>query len=133
MLTLADGGLIYKTTSDIHTAGTAVQVQLEKKCYTGGKRQSPKSIQARRKVCGAPPNNQAVEQALPSVSFYGEVIERTSSLRYLGIHFERMLIYKVQVESTKLRCKKGVSAQKAPASKVIEQSHLFLLSFTQRH
>ena len=38
----------------------------------------------------------------------GEAIERTNSLRYLGIHFYRMLTYKAQVESTKLRCKKRV-------------------------
>ena len=44
-----------------------------------------------------------------------------------GIHFDRMLTYKTQVESTKLRCKKGLSALKAMASKGIEQRHLFLL------
>ena len=38
-----------------------------------------------------------------------------------------MLTYKTQVESTKLRCKKGLSALKAMASKGIEQRHLFLL------
>ena len=34
-----------------------------------------------------------------------------------------MLTYKTQVESTKLRCKKGLSALKAMASKGIEQRH----------
>ena len=38
-----------------------------------------------------------------------------------------MLMYKTQVESTKLRCKKGLSALKAMASKGIKQRHLFLL------
>ena len=64
---------------------------------------------------------------MPAVSFNGEAIERTNSLRYLGIHFDRMLMYKTQVESTKLRCKKGLSALKAMASKGIERRHLFLL------
>ena len=64
---------------------------------------------------------------MPAVSFNGEVIERTNSLRYFGIHFDRMLTYKTQVKSTKLRCKKGLSALKAMASKGIEQRHLFLL------
>ena len=64
---------------------------------------------------------------MPAVSFNGEAIECTNSLRYLGIHFDRMLTYKTQVESTKLRCKKGLSALKAMASKGIEQRHLFLL------
>ena len=54
--------------------------------------------------------------------------ESTNSLRYLGIHFDKMfLTYKMQVESTKLRCKKGLSALKAITSKGIEQRHLFLL------
>ena len=65
---------------------------------------------------------------MPAVSFNGEAIERTNSLRYLiGIHFDRMLTYKTQDESTKLRFKKGLSALKAMASKGIEQRHLFLL------
>ena len=37
-----------------------------------------------------------------------------------------MLSCKRQVESTKLKCKKGLSALKAMASKDIEQCHLFL-------
>ena len=64
---------------------------------------------------------------MPAVSLNGEAIERSNSLRYLWIHFDRTLTYKTQVESTKLRCKKGLSALKAIASKGIEQRHLFLL------
>ena len=56
-----------------------------------------------------------------------KIKERTNSLRYLGIQFDRMLTYKTQVESTKLRCRKGLSALKPMASKGIEQRHLFLL------
>ena len=72
-------------------------------------------------------NSKAVGQAMPAVSFYGEVIEHTYSLRYLGIYFDRMLTYKTQVESTELRCKKGLSALKTMAAKGIDQRHLFLL------
>ena len=64
---------------------------------------------------------------MPAVSFNREVIERTNSLRYPSIHFNTMLTYKTQVESTKLRCKKGLSVLKAMTSKGIEQRHLFLL------
>ena len=52
---------------------------------------------------------------------------RTNSFRYLGIHFGRILTYKTQIESTKLRCNKGLSALKAMALEDIEQRHLFLL------
>ena len=61
---------------------------------------------------------------MSAASFNGEVIERTNSLRHLGIHFDRML---TQVESTNLRCKKELSSLKAMAAKGIEQRDLFLL------
>ena len=126
VLTLADDGLIYKTSSDISTAVTAVQEQLEKVshwCQETESEINPSKAQA----LWCTLNNKVVGQAMPAVSFNGEAIERTNSLRYLGIHFDRMLTYKTQVESTKLRCKKGLSALKAMASKGIEQRHLFLL------
>ena len=135
VLTLADDGLIYKTPSDISTAVTAVQEQLEKVshwCQETESEINPSKAQA----LWCTLNNKAVGQAMPAVSFNGEAIERTNSLRYLGIHFDRMLTYKTQVESTKLRCKKGLSTLKAMASKGIEQRHLFLLykkCDTQRH
>ena len=126
VLTLADDGLIYKTSSDISTAVTAVQEQLEKVshwCQETESEINPSKAQA----LWCTLNNKAVGQAMPAVSFNGEAIERTNSLRYLGMHFDRMLTFKTQVESTKLRCKKGMSALKAMASKGIEQRHLFLL------
>ena len=128
ILTLADGGFIYKTASDINTAVNAVQEQLEKVshwCQETESEINPSKAQAL--WCAL--NNKAVGQAMPTVSFNGEVIERMNSLRYHGINFDRMLTYKTQVESTKLGCKKGPSALKAMASKGIGQRHrhLFLL------
>ena len=64
---------------------------------------------------------------MSAVSFNGEVVERMNCLRYLEIHFDRMLMYKAQIESTKLKCKKALSMLKAMASKGIERHHLFLL------
>ena len=64
---------------------------------------------------------------MPAFSFNGEVVERTGSLNCLWIHFDRMLEYKTQVESTKLMRKKGPPTLKAMATKGIEQRHLFLL------
>ena len=123
---LADDRLIYKTTSDIHTAIIAVQEQLEKVshwCQETESEINPNKAQA----LWCTLTNKAVGQAMPAVSFIGEVIEHTNSFRYLGIHFDRMLMYKMQVESTKLRCKKRLSAFKAKASKGIKLYHLFLL------
>ena len=123
-LTLADDGLIYKTPSDVKTAVAAVQEHLEKVshwCQETESEINPSKAQA----LWCTLNSKAVGQAMPAVSFNGEVIER--SLRYLRVHCDRMLTYKTQVESTKLRYKKGLSALKAMASKGIEQRHLFLL------
>ena len=117
--------LIYKTASDINTAVTNVQEQLNKVsqwCQETESEINPSKAQA----LWCTLNNKAVRQAMPAVSFNGEVIERTNSVRYFGIHFDTMLTYKTQVESTKLRCKKGLSVLKGMASKSIE-CHLFLL------
>ena len=57
---------------------------------------------------------------MPAASFNGVVIESSNSFRYLGIHFDRMLTYKTQVGSTKLRCKRGLSVLKITAVKCIE-------------
>ena len=64
---------------------------------------------------------------MPAVTLDGAVVEPTSHLRYLGIHFDRMLTYRKHVETTALKCKKGLSVMKDMAAKGIEQHHLFLL------
>ena len=64
---------------------------------------------------------------MPAVTFDGTVAERTIHLRYFGIHFNIMLTYRKHVETTTLRCKKGLSVLVAIAAKVIEPNHLFLL------
>ena len=64
---------------------------------------------------------------MPAVSLDVAVVERTSHLRYLGIHFERILTYRKHVEATALKCKKGQSVFKAMVAKGIEHRHFFLL------
>ena len=126
MLTLADEGLIYKTASNIHTAVAAVQKQLEKESHWCQKTESEISPR-KAKAMWCTLNNKAVGQAMAAISFNGEVIERTNSLRYLGIRFNIMLTFKTRWDQQNHRCKNGLSALKAMASKGIEQRHLFLL------
>ena len=64
---------------------------------------------------------------MPAVTLDGAVAERTSHLRYLWVHLDRMLAYRKHVETTALKYKKGLSVLKAMAAKGIEQRHLFLL------
>ena len=66
---------------------------------------------------------------MPAVCFNRVVIERThtSDPRTLGIHFDTSPIYNMQVESTKLRCEKGLSTLKTMAAKGMAKRHLFLL------
>ena len=66
-------------------------------------------------------------KAKPAVNFNGTVIDRTNQLRYLGIHFDRMLTFRQHVEATSLKCKKGISVLRAMSTKGIEQRHLFQL------
>jgi len=73
------------------------------------------------------PWQQSSSKLMPAVTFDRAVVERTSHLRYLGIHFDRMLTYRQNMETTALKCKKGLSVLKAMAAKGIEQHHLFLL------
>ena len=112
MVTLADNGFIYKTASGISTAVRAVQEQLEKVshwCQETESEINPSKAQA----LWCTLNNKAVGQAVPAVSFNGEAIKHTNSLRYLGIHFDRMLIYvqdagrinKTQVQERTVRVK----------------------------
>ena len=84
------------------------------------------SVLTRHKHSGA---NRAAGKpmAMPAVTFDGAVVERTSHLRYLGIHFDRMLTYRKHVETTALKCKKGLSVLKAMGAKGIAQCHLFLM------
>ena len=122
---LADDELINKTASDVHTTVNAVQEQLKKVskwCQETESEINPSKPHA----LWCTLNNKAIGQAMPAVSFNGEVMKRTNSLRCLGVHFDGMLTYKTRVESTKLSCKKKRSALKAMASKGIEQRHLFL-------
>ena len=69
-------------------------------------------------------DNKAAGKAMPAVTFDGTVVERTNHLRYLGVHFDRMLTYMQHVETTALKCEKGMSVLKAMAAKVIEQRYL---------
>ena len=58
---------------------------------------------------------------MPAVTFDGAVVKRTNHLRYLRVHFDRMLTYRQYKETTVLKCKKGLSVLKAMAAKGIEQ------------
>ena len=124
VLTLTGDGLIYKTASDIQTAVIAVQGLLEKLSHWFQETES-KINPSKAQALWCTLNNKTVRQPLPAFSFNAEVKEGANSLRYLGIHFDRMLTYKTQIASTKLRCKKGLSVMKAMASN--KQRHLFLL------
>ena len=64
---------------------------------------------------------------MPAVTLDGAVVERTSHLRYLWVHLDRMLAHRKHVETTAPKCKKGLSVLKAMSIKGIEQNHLFLL------
>ena len=101
VLTLAGFGLIFKTASDTRTGVTSDREQLEPPLSQWSKI-NPSKAQAL--WCSL--DNRGVGQAKTAVCFNGELMERTNSLRYLGIHSRRMLMHKTQFKSTILRCEK---------------------------
>ena len=126
VLTLADDGLIFKTTRDEQQAAEAVQEQLDNAahwCQETGSSINPSKAQS----LWCTLDNKAAGKTKPDVRFNGSVIERTNQLRYLGMYFDRMLTFRQHVEATTLKCRKGLSVLKAMASKGIEQRHLFQL------
>ena len=58
---------------------------------------------------------------MPVVTFDGAAAERTNHLRYLGIHFDRMLTYRQHVEATALQRMKGMSVPKAIVAESSQQ------------
>ena len=60
---------------------------------------------------------------MPVVTFDGAAAERTNHLRYLGIHFDRMLTYRQHVEATALQRMKGMSVPKAIVAESSQQWH----------
>ena len=126
ILTRADDGLMYKTSKDSQEAAEAVQYQLDsvsKWCHDTGSLINPDKEQ----TLWCTFDNRAAGKTRPAVTFDGAVVERTRHLRNLGIHFDIMLTNRKHVETTALKCKKGLSVLKAMATKGIEQCHLFLL------
>ena len=126
VLSFADDGLLYKTGRDSHEVAEKVQAQLDNAaqwCQETSSCINPEKA----KVLWCMLDNKAAGKPMPDVKFNDTVIERTNQLRYLGVHFDRMLTFGRHVESTQLKCKKGMSVIKAMAVKGIEQRHLFRL------
>ena len=119
---MVDEGSIYKTSRDSKEAAKAVHNNWI--VYLSGVMLPDLSAtQTKHKHWGTPDHDNIMT---PSVTFDGDVVERTSHLRYLGIYCDRMRTYGQHVETT-LMCKKGLSVLKAMAAKGIKQCHLFLL------
>ena len=117
ILTQADDRLIniYKTSKDFQEVAEAVQQQLDsvsKWCHHTRSLLNPDMAQ----TLWCTLDNRAAGKPMPAVTFDGAVAERTSHLRYLGIHFERMLTYRKHMEATALKCKKGLSVMKATSA-----------------
>ena len=87
------------------------------------------SVQIRHKHCGA---SLTTEQQANKCqrSHLMELWLNERHLRYLWIHFDRILTHRKHVETTAMKCRKGLTVLKDiyyMASKGIEQRHFFLL------
>ena len=104
ILRLADDELIYKTSRDSQGAAKAVQHQLDSEflwCHDNGSVINPNKAQ----TLWCTLDNRAAGKPMPVVTFDGAVVKQTSHMSYLGVHFDRMLIYRKHLETTALKCK----------------------------
>ena len=62
-------------------------------------------------------DNRAACKIMPAATVDGAVVEQTDHLRYLGIHFNRVLTYRQHVETPGLKWKKGLSVLNAMTAK----------------
>ena len=62
-------------------------------------------------------DNRAACKIMPAATVDRAVVEQTDHLRYLGIHFNRVLTYRQHVETPGLKRKKGLSVLKAMTAK----------------
>ena len=95
-----------------------------KRCHFGAKRQSPKSVQARHKHCAHVVHPQ---QQSSRTSSARSLLQWRSHRAHEQTQIPRDQPRQNADVSTELRCKKGLSALKAMASKGIEQRHVYLL------
>ncbi|RUS80085.1 hypothetical protein EGW08_012163 [Elysia chlorotica] len=72
-------------------------------------------------------NNNIVHTPTPPITFKYEVIERETTLKYLGITFDRTLSFNQHIENVSRKVKKGIGAIKTMASAHIQQNVLFVM------
>ena len=109
ILTPVDDGLIYKASRDSQEAAEAVQQLDSVSQWRHITRSFISPDEAQTLWCTL--DNRAAGKPVPEVTFDGTVVEQTRHLRYLGIHFDRMLTYRKHVETTALN-RHGNFAQK---------------------
>ena len=107
--TPVDDGLIYKASRDSQEAAEAVQQMdsVSQWCHITRSFICPDEAQ----TLWCTLDNRAAGKPVPEVTFDGAVVEQTRHLRYLGIHFDRMMTYRKHVETTALN-RHGNFAQK---------------------
>ena len=119
VLVSARGGSRDEILSRISPALTSIQACCEKdRCEINGDKAAALHCTLRKKI-------QNADQPVPT---YGEAnIPLSTSMRYLGVVFDKQLSYTEHVNTTLQRATKGVNALKAAAGRRAEVRHLVTL------
>ena len=72
-------------------------------------------------------NNHIVNTPTPTVNLCSNTVERTSTMKYLGMRFDRSLAFTEHIDQVVIKAKKGLSAMRVMAATDCEQRHLVLL------
>jgi ribonuclease HI len=125
-LSYADDILVYRQGSDKHTMVNDVQIELDRIgdwCRVSGAAVNPSKVT----VTWFSLNNHIGQIDTPSVDLGGKKVQRTGTMKYLGVCFDRCLGFKDHVDHVILRARKGLAAMRVMTASGFEQRLLVLL------
>ena len=125
-MSYADDILVYRQGRDRETIARNLQRELDRIgewCSNSGAFVNP----SKASITWFSLNNHIINTSTPSVTFRGDVLERTSTMKYLGVMLDRSLSFKDHVDHIIEKAYKGLAAMKVMAAAQCEQRLLFLL------
>ena len=125
-LSYADDILVYSQGRDREMIAREVQSELERIegwCVESGALVNP----TKASVTWFSLNNYIVHTQTPNVTFCGEVLVRTSTMKHLGVLFDRSLWFYAHVDTIIIKARRGLAAMRVMSAAKCAQQLLFLL------
>ena len=125
-MSYADDVLVYRQGKDREQLVEELQSELDRIgrwCVEAGALVNP----TKAAVTWFSLNNHIVNTPTPSVVLCSEVVERSQSMKYLGLRFDRSLAFTEHIAHVIMKARKGLLAMRVMAAADCEQRHLCLL------